>query len=45
MGEVLWRPSGAHTRLDDFADSVRENGGPGFDSYEEMWRWSVDDLE
>ena len=45
MGEVLWSPSGARTRLDEFADSVRDNGGPGFDSYEEMWRWSVDDLE
>ena len=44
-GEVLWRPSGARTRLDEFADAVREHGGPGFDSYEEMWRWSVDDLE
>ena len=45
MGEVLWRPPGTRTRLDDFADSVRDGGGPTFDSYEEMWRWSVDDLE
>ena len=45
MGEVLWRPSGARTRLDEFADAVRDSGGPGFDSYEEMWRWSVDDLD
>ncbi len=45
MGEVLWRPSGVRTRLDEFADSVREGGGPGFGSYEELWRWSVEDLD
>ncbi|MGI9084050.1 MAG: acetoacetate--CoA ligase [Aeromicrobium sp.] len=45
MGKVLWRPSGARTRLDDFTDSVRAGGGPAFDSYEDLWRWSVDDLE
>ena len=45
MGEVLWRPSGARTRLDEFADAVRDDGGPSFDSYEGMWRWSVDDLD
>ena len=44
-GEVLWRPSGARTRLDEFTDAVRDGGGPGFDSYEELWRWSVDDLD
>ena len=45
MGEVLWRPPGTRTRIGDFADSVRAGGGPTFDSYEGMWRWSVDDLE
>ena len=45
MGEVLWRPSGAPTRLDAFTDAVREGGGPVFDSYEDLWRWSVDDLD
>jgi acetoacetyl-CoA synthetase len=45
MGEILWSPSGVRTRLDEFADAVRDPGGPGFDSYEEMWRWSVDDLD
>ena len=44
-GEVLWRPSGDRTRLDDFADAVRTSGGPDAASYEELWRWSVDDLE
>ena len=45
MGEVLWRPSGAPTRLDAFTDAVRDGGGPVFDSYEDLWRWSVDDLD
>ena len=45
MGEVLWRPSGEPTRLDAFTDAVRDGGGPVFDSYEDLWRWSVDDLD
>ena len=45
MGEVLWRPSGARTRLDEFADAVIDDGGPAFDTYEQMWQWSVDDLD
>ena len=45
MDAVLWRPTGDRTRLDEFTDSVREAGGPAFDSYEDLWRWSVDDLE
>ena len=45
MDPVLWRPSGVRTRLDEFTDQVREGGGPVFDSYEDLWQWSVDDLE
>ena len=45
MSSVLWRPSGARTRLDDFTDVVRDAGGPTFDAYEDLWRWSVDDME
>ncbi|MGH3458237.1 acetoacetate--CoA ligase [Aeromicrobium sp.] len=45
MGEVLWRPTGERTRLDEFADAVVADGGPAFDSYEELWRWSTTDLE
>ena len=43
--EVLWRPRGTRTRLDDFADDVRAVGGPVSDDYESLWRWSVDDLD
>ncbi len=44
-GEILWRPSGARTRLDDFVEAVREAGGPDVETYDELWRWSVDDLD
>jgi acetoacetyl-CoA synthetase len=45
MPDVLWRPSGARTRLDDFVDAVRASGGPDASSYEELWRWSIDDVD
>ncbi|TCI96829.1 acetoacetate--CoA ligase [Aeromicrobium sp. IC_218] len=44
MSEVLWRPSGRRTRLDDFRDELACLGHR-FDDYESLWRWSVDDLD
>lgn len=44
MSEVLWRPSGRRTRLDDFRDELACLGHR-FDDYASLWRWSVDDLD
>jgi acetoacetyl-CoA synthetase len=44
VSEVLWRPSGRRTRLDDFRDELACQGHR-FDDYESLWRWSVDDLD
>ncbi len=44
MSEVLWRPSGRRTRLDDFLDALAAEGHR-FDDYDALWGWSVDDLE
>jgi acetoacetyl-CoA synthetase len=38
QGQLLWEPSG-RSKLADYMDSR------GFSSYDELWRWSVDDLE
>jgi acetoacetyl-CoA synthetase len=43
VSEVLWRPSGRRTRLDDFRDELACRGHR-FDDYESLWRWSVEDL-
>ena len=47
-GEVVWRPADDGSdgrRLRDFQAWVAEHGGPDAAGYDELWRWSVDDLE
>ena len=47
-GEVLWRPSRQRverSRLTRFAAQVRERHGVEARSYEQLWQWSVDQLE
>jgi acetoacetyl-CoA synthetase len=41
-GEVLWEPSEALLADSKMARYMRERG---FSSYDDLWRWSVDDLE
>lgn len=44
--EVLWTPPpGQRSRLTDFQAWVAEHGGPRTDTYDDLWRWSVDDLD
>ena len=44
-GEVVWSPAAdATTRLDEFTSFVEARTGLRFDGYDELWRWSVDDL-
>jgi acetoacetyl-CoA synthetase len=46
-GDVLWRPSPefiASTNLDRFRRWLEVRLGTQFDSYHELWRWSVDDV-
>ncbi len=47
-GDVLWKPPAdlrQSTEIGRFMDWVRDHRGRDFSSYEELWRWSVDDLE
>ena len=41
-GDVLWEPSEQLLRDSKMARYMRARG---FDSYDELWRWSIDDLE
>jgi acetoacetyl-CoA synthetase len=46
--EALWQPSAElveGSRLTEYTRWLQSERGLGFDSYEELWRWSVDDLE
>lgn len=44
--ELLWRPpEGAHPRLHDFARTAAAFGGPEGTDYDDLWAWSVDDLD
>src|SRR5699024_6304976 len=44
--EILWEPpSDSRCRLDDFTDQVQAAGGPAFDDYEGLWRWSTQQLD
>lgn len=46
MSEILWRPDPDQpSRIADFARWVTAQGGPETTSYDELWRWSVDDLD
>src|SRR5919199_5232620 len=47
-GELLWTPSEEareRTTLTRYMRWLQDARGLGFDDYEELWRWSVDDLE
>jgi acetoacetyl-CoA synthetase len=48
IGDVLWTPPAdvrQTTELGRFLDFVRDKRGRDLDGYDELWRWSVDDLE
>lgn len=47
-GEVVWRPATDGTagrRLRAFQAWLADHGGPATDHYDDLWRWSIDDLE
>jgi acetoacetyl-CoA synthetase len=47
-GELLWEPSAELvelSRLSDFMRWLERERGLSFAGYEELWRWSVDDLD
>src|SRR3954469_9820667 len=41
-GELLWEPSEERTERAVMTRFMRERG---FDTYDELWQWSVEDLE
>ncbi|MGH3432424.1 MAG: acetoacetate--CoA ligase, partial [Thermocrispum sp.] len=46
--EVLWRPHPAHladTRIEQFKRWLSEHRGVDLPRYEDLWRWSVDELD
>jgi acetoacetyl-CoA synthetase len=46
--EKLWEPPATlveHSRLREYMRWLATERGLGFDDYDELWRWSVDDLE
>jgi acetoacetyl-CoA synthetase len=46
--EKLWEPSSElveHSRLREFMRWLQTERGLGFATYDELWQWSVDDLE
>jgi acetoacetyl-CoA synthetase len=47
-GELLWEPSAElveRSRLTEFIRWLERERGLHFDGYEQLWRWSVDDLD
>lgn len=47
-GDLLWSPSEerkAQANITRYMAWLRESRGLGFSTYDELWRWSVDDLE
>jgi acetoacetyl-CoA synthetase len=47
-GELLWEPSAElveRSRLTEFMRWLERERGLSFATYEELWRWSVDDLD
>jgi acetoacetyl-CoA synthetase len=47
VGEVLWRPPAdvlERSRMGDYMRWLRGERGLDFGTYDELWRWSVDDL-
>ena len=48
IGDVLWRPAQGldeSTEIGRYLSWLRRERGRGFDTYETLWRWSVEDLE
>jgi acetoacetyl-CoA synthetase len=48
IGDILWRPPedlAQTTEIGRFTTWLRDHRGREFGSYEELWGWSVDDLE
>ncbi|MGJ9412812.1 acetoacetate--CoA ligase [Aeromicrobium sp. CF4.19] len=46
MTDVLWRPApDARPRLLDFAEHAAPAGAPTHGTYEELWRWSIENLD
>ncbi|MFB6397608.1 acetoacetate--CoA ligase [Polymorphospora sp. 2-325] len=48
QGEILWTPRAdvrEHTRIGDYLRWLGERRGLDFADYEELWRWSVTDLD
>ncbi|MGB0119850.1 MAG: acetoacetate--CoA ligase [Solirubrobacterales bacterium] len=46
-GEIIWRPSAemvAGSNMSDFMVWLEKNRGKSFDGYEELWKWSTEDL-
>src|SRR3954468_7018688 len=46
-GELLWEPSVERrqaSRLADFMRWLEREGGPHYQSYPELWRWSVEQV-
>jgi acetoacetyl-CoA synthetase len=48
LGDILWRPPAdlrETTEVGRFMNWLRDQRGHRFDTYQELWRWSVSDLE
>lgn len=46
MTDILWNPArDGRSRVEDFQRWVAEQGGPLTREYDELWRWSVEDLD
>jgi acetoacetyl-CoA synthetase len=48
MGELLWEPSAElveRARLTEFMGWLQRERGLSFDGYDDLWQWSVDDLD
>jgi acetoacetyl-CoA synthetase len=46
-GEILWEPAAdvlTQTELGKYLSWLRDSGGPSFERYDDLWRWSVDEL-
>ena len=46
--QLLWSPSAAsirHSSITRFMNWLAASGSPALTSYEELWRWSIDDLD
>jgi acetoacetyl-CoA synthetase len=44
VGDVLWEPAGARSRVGDFLDWLARERGQTFTGYPELWEWSTTDL-